>query len=35
MYTSEGKASEERLWDETLKELEFADAEKLVKSMAA
>ncbi|KAK7209885.1 hypothetical protein V2G26_017063 [Clonostachys chloroleuca] len=35
MYTSEGKASEERLWDETLKELEFADAEKLIKSMTA
>ena len=33
MYTAEGKAATERLWRETLEELEFAGVKDILRSM--
>ena len=33
MYTSEGKTTTNRLWDETLQELSFAGVEGVLQSM--
>lgn len=33
MYTSKGKKTAERLWDETMEEFEFAQVREILKSM--
>ena len=33
MYTPEGKAAAERLWRETLEELDFAGVKEILRSM--
>jgi hypothetical protein len=32
-YTTEGEEMKERLWKETMEELDFAGAEKIIKSL--